>query len=124
MKLVKKTGVFNMFVRGASLIITDEKTLDNIIEDPAKPLIDKEDRGFSLERRSLYPENTSLLDICMGGQRNRAEMLSVSYDFFFGGSTRENYPDSEKTLKAYKIIHDVAKEHGMGFLQALYLLLM
>ena len=25
MKLVKKTGVFNMFVRGASLIITDEK---------------------------------------------------------------------------------------------------
>jgi hypothetical protein len=115
MKLVKKTGVFNMFVRGASLIITDEKTLDNIIEDPAKPLIDKEDRGFSLERRSLYPENTSLLDICMGGQRNRAEMLSVSYDFFFGGSTRENYPDSEKTLKAYKIIHDVAKEHGMGF---------
>lgn len=104
-----------MFRRGESLIITNEKTLDNVIEDPAKPLNDRDERGFSLEKKSLYSDTTSLLDICRRGKNRKAEELSVSYDFFFGGSDRENYPDSDKTLKAFKVIHDVAREHGMGF---------
>lgn len=41
--------------------------------------------------------------------------MEVSYDFFFGGSTRTNYPSDETTIKAFKVVRDVAKEHGWSF---------
>lgn len=44
-----------------------------------------------------------------------ATRIEVSYDFFFGGRRRYNYPDSEITVKAFKVIHDIAHQYGLGF---------
>lgn len=41
--------------------------------------------------------------------------VEVSYDFFFGGSKRENYPDSPLTIKAYRVICEYAARYGMAF---------
>jgi len=115
MNIIEKRGVWRFFDKTVTLILTDEKQLEIIIEDPSKPLFENDERGFSGEREKLYRDNTSLIDICREGQKKGAERLELSYDFFFGGSRRTNYPDSEITLKAFKIIHDVAREHGMSF---------
>jgi hypothetical protein len=115
MQTIKKQGVWRLFDKHVTLIITDEKQLETIIEDPAKPLFENDDRGFSGEKDNLYRENTSLIDICREGRDKGAERLELSYDFFFGGSKRTNYPDSEVTLKAFKVVHDIAHEYGMGF---------
>ena len=115
MEIIKKQGVWHLFDKHVTVIITDEKQLESIIEDPSRPIFGNEDRGFSGEKEKLYKENTSLIDICREGQKQGAKRLELSYDFFFGGSRRTNYPDSEITLKAFKVIHDIAEEYGMGF---------
>ena len=115
MKIVKHEGKRRLFDQSQTLILMDESTLDRIIEDPSQPLLQQEEKGVSGEETRMYDTTTSLLDVCKEGEANGAQRLEVSYDFFFGGSKRENYPDSPATLKAYKIIHDLAKEHGMGF---------
>ncbi|HHY81680.1 MAG TPA: hypothetical protein GX505_03245 [Clostridiales bacterium] len=115
MQIIKNQGVWRLHDKHVTLILTDEKQLEIIVKDPAQPLFENDERGFSGEKKSLYRESTSLLDICKEGQRKGAKRLELSYDFFFGGSKRINYPDSEITLKAFKVVHDIAKAHGMGF---------
>jgi hypothetical protein len=115
MTIINKQGKWNLFDRTAGLILMNEDTLDTIIENPELPLLKEETKGFSAEKTRLYDTKTSLLDICKKGKEDKATRLELSYDFFFGGSTRDNYPDTPKTLESYKIIHDVAKQYDMGF---------
>ncbi|MDR0583929.1 MAG: hypothetical protein LBG57_06225, partial [Treponema sp.] len=115
MDVIRKKGVFRLFDKHHVLILTDEKQLDRIIEKPGEPLFDDEERGFSGEKKGLYPPGTTLESFCENARRQGGERVEVSYDFFFGGSTRENYPDSEKTIKAFKVIHDYALKAGMSF---------
>lgn len=115
MNIVKQEGKRRLFDRSQTLILMDESTLERIIEDPAKPLLEQTEKGVSGEETRMYDTSTSLVDVCREGQKNGAKRLEVSYDFFFGGSKRENYPDSPVTLDAYKVIHDTARAHGMGF---------
>ena len=115
MDIVKREGVFRLYDRHSTVILTDEKQLDRIIEDPAKPLFDDEERGFSGERTGLYEKSTSLVTLCEEAQKQNCDRMEVSYDFFFGGSARKNYPSDETTIKAFKVIRDVAKKHGMTF---------
>lgn len=115
MELIRRDGIWRLFDRHVALIITDEKQLEIILEDPAKPLQYDDNKGFSGEEKSIYEGRTSLLDICKEGAKLGAKRLEVSYDFFFGGNERRNYPDSKLTLKAFKVIHDVARQYGLGF---------
>jgi hypothetical protein len=119
MKLIETTGVLRLLQPGASLLITDERTLDRIMADPAQPLTPEAVRGHSLESQRHQDTTTSLLDVCRQAQARGATSLSVSYDFFFGGQARTLYPDSPTTLAAFKVIHDVAAEHGLDFIASI-----
>lgn len=114
-KIVRREGKWRLFDKTQTLILMDEKTLDRIEQDPAQPLLPDAEKGVSGEEKRMYGSKTSLIDICRAGRENGAGRLELSYDFFFGGSRRENYPDSPKTLSAYRIICDTAKQYGMDF---------
>ncbi len=114
MRIIKEEIQKNLDV-SVALMILDDRMLERIIEDPAQPLIDENLSGYSREKFSMYDTHTSLIDLLKAGQARGAKRIDVSYDFFFGGDTRKNFPDSELTVKAYKVIHDVAKEYGLGF---------
>ncbi|MBQ2957159.1 MAG: hypothetical protein IJE08_11930 [Clostridia bacterium] len=115
MKTIRNEGVFRLFDRSTTLILTDEKQLERIVEHPNLPLFDDEERGFSLEKKGLYPPGTTLDSFMQDAKEKGITRIEVSYDFFFGGSKRENYPDSPLTKKAYKVIHDYAAKYGMTF---------
>ncbi|MBC7958258.1 MAG: hypothetical protein H7X94_00190 [Vallitaleaceae bacterium] len=115
MNIIKKQGIWNLFDRTTGLLLMSEETLDTILENPELPLLKEEEKGFSAEKTRLYDTKTSLMDICKKGKEEGATRLELSYDFFFGGSKRENYPDSPKTIESYKVIHDVAEQFNMGF---------
>lgn len=51
--IIKKEGVFRLYDKQSTVILTDEKQLNRIIEDPSKPLFDDEERGFSGESTGL-----------------------------------------------------------------------
>ncbi|MBQ3079447.1 MAG: hypothetical protein IJC48_05525 [Clostridia bacterium] len=115
MQILKKEGVFRLYDRNTSLILTDEKQLKRIAENPDKPLFDDEERGFSGEKKGLYPPGTTLDSFMKDAKDRGCERVEISYDFFFGGSKRENYPDSELTIRAYKVVHEYAAKYGMTF---------
>lgn len=98
-----------------TLILTDEKQLERIAYAPDEPLFDDEDRGFSGERHGLYPKGTTLDSFMADAAQRGCTRVEVSYDFFFGGTTRTSYPDSEITVKAYQVICEKARAHGMTF---------
>ena len=113
MKILKEE-IHRIFDPVAMLTLMGEDMLERIIEDPNQPLMENEEKGFSYEVDATYDTKVSFIDICKEGQANGAKRLDVYYDFFFGGDSRENYPDSPMTIKAYKVIHDIAKEYGMN----------
>ncbi len=115
MRIIRNEGVFRLFDRSTTLILTDEKQLERIAERPDLPLFDDEERGFSLEKKGLYPPGTTLDSFMQEAKEKGVTRIEVSYDFFFGGSRRENYPDSPMTKKAYKVIYEYAKKYGMTF---------
>ena len=115
MDVIKKEGVFRLFDRQTTLILTDEKQLDRIIADPAAPLFSDEELGYSGERQKLNQEEETLVSKCRDAEAAGCTRMEVSYDFFFGGSARHNYPSDETTVKAFKVIRDTAREHGMAF---------
>lgn len=115
MDVVKNEGLFRLFDRQSTVILTDEKQLDRIIADPAKPLFSDDDLGYSGERKSLHENADTLVSMCEDAEKKGCTRLEVSYDFFFGGTTRHNYPSDETTVKAFKVIRDTAKAHGMAF---------
>ena len=60
MKMIDRRGVWRLYDRHTTLILTDEKQLERIAYAPDEPLFDDEDRGFSGERHGLYPKGTTL----------------------------------------------------------------
>ena len=116
MEIIKRKGPFCLWDKQNTVIFTDEKQLDRIIKSPETPLFGDEERGFSYEKRGLYDENeTSLMTLVHQAEEAGCIRMEASYDFFFGGTTRRNYPSSETTLRCFKVIHDVARQHGMTF---------
>ena len=115
MKIIRREGKWRLLDRQATLLLMDERTLDRIAGDPSQPLMPEEEQGFSGEKHRIYDQKTSLVDVCTKANQEDASRLEVSYDFFFGGSKRSNYPDSPATLEAYKVICDTARKFGMTF---------
>ena len=79
------------------LTLTGEGMLERILEDPTQPLQECADQGFGIEAEGIADNKKSLVELCRQGQQNGAKRMDVSYDFFFGGDHRENYPDSPMT---------------------------
>lgn len=115
MNVFRNSGELMALYKHDSLMITDERQLDIIIENPEKSLAVEDQRGFSSEDHTIYVDNDSLVDKVRKAKENGANIFEISYDFFWGGTTRTLFPDSEKTIKAFKVVHDLAKEYGMGF---------
>ena len=115
MDVIRKEGVFRLFDRVATLILTDEKQLERLATDPDKPLFDDQEKGFSGEKKRMYPEGTTLESFVRDAKERGCERIEVSYDFFFGGTTRRNYPSSPATIAAFKAVSDCAKKYGMRF---------
>ena len=115
MDVIRKEGVFRLFDRQATLILTDEKQLERLATDPDKPLFDDQEKGFSGEKKRMYPEGTTLEAFVRDAKERGCERIEVSYDFFFGGSERRNYPSTPVTIAAFKQVHDCAKKYGMSF---------
>ena len=116
MDIIKNEGVFRLYDRHGTLILTDERQLDRIIQGPDTPIFIDEDLGYSAERQKLNKNaEETLRTKCEQLKARGCTRMEVSYDFFFGGSVRYNYPSDETTIKAFKVIHDTAKEYGMAF---------
>ncbi len=115
MDVIKNEGVFRLFDKHAGLIFTDEKQLDRIIQGPDTPIFVDEDLGFSAERQKLNDDNSTLASRCKEAADRGCTRMEVSYDFFFGGTTRHNYPSDETTIKAFKAVRDEAAKNGMSF---------
>ncbi len=115
MQIVKNIGTLRLHEHHAVLILTDEKQLERIIESPDKPIFYDDTKGHSGEGQRFHNEKETLNSFCENAARRGAVRVEVSYDFFFGGSKRHNYPDSEITIKAFRAIHDCAKKFGMRF---------
>ena len=120
MGIIKDSSKFYRQSKFRTFMVEDERQLDIILESPDKSLVFEDDRGYSMEKK-LFRDNVrgSIEDTLRARLKNfkeqNVEILQVSYDFFFGGSTRLLFPDSEKTVAAYKVIHDLAKEYGLKF---------
>ena len=84
MNIIKDEGVFRLYDRLATLILTDEKQLRRIAENPEMPLFDDEERGFSGEKKGLYPAGTTLDSFMRDAHARGVTRVEVSYDFFFG----------------------------------------
>ena len=115
MDVIRKEGVFRLFDRVSTLILTDEKQLERLAYEPEKPLFDDQEKGFSGEKKRMYPEGTTLESFVKEAKERGCERIEVSYDFFFGGSVRENYPSTPVTIAAFKSVCECAKKYGMTF---------
>ncbi len=120
MGVIRKDSHMYHLNRFRTLMFEDERQLDIILDSPDKSLIVEDDRGYSMEQKKFREnikgatEDTLRKRIESAKEANVA-ILQLTYDFFFGGSVRTLYPDSEKTVQAYKVVHDLAKEYGLGF---------
>ncbi len=115
MDIIKNEGTFRLHEHHAVLILTDEKQLNRIIDGPDIPIFSDEKKGHSGESVRFHNEKETLNSFCENAAKHGAVRVEVSYDFFFGGTQRHNYPDSETTVKAFKAIRDAAKKYGMSF---------
>jgi hypothetical protein len=69
----------------------------------------------ALEKPAPWSENPiSLRDFCKELADAGGTKIHVAYDYFFGGSTRDLYPDTPEFQDNLKKIHDVAREYGLG----------
>ncbi|MFO7631286.1 MAG: hypothetical protein R6W76_02045 [Caldilinea sp.] len=87
-----------------AVILTSDEQLLGMAADPDL-LIDK-----------IHPHATtamSLRQLCQQGADLGASTLRIAYDYFFGGSTRNLYPDTTEFQAAIKRVHDVAKSFGL-----------
>ncbi len=115
MNIIKNEGVWRLHEHHAVLILTDEKQLERIIEGPDVPIFFDEQKGHSGESVRFHNEKETLDSFCANAAKSGAVRMEVSYDFFFGGTKRCNYPDSEVTVKAFKAICETAGKYGMSF---------
>lgn len=120
MSILKKDSLLYRQNKFRTLMIEDERQLDAILESPDKSLLVEDDRGFSMEKKT-FRENVkgavedTLRARLQGAKDLNAEIIQITYDFFFGGRSRTLFPDSEKTIRAYKVIYDLAQEMGLKF---------
>ncbi len=61
-----------------------------------------------------FDQPLSLHDFCRDLARSGAVKIHIAFDYFFGGSGRTLFPDSDEFIDNLKLIHDVAQEHGLG----------
>jgi hypothetical protein len=120
MEVVQKSSAFYYLSKYRTLMIENDKQIDFILESPDKSLVVEDDRGYSMEKKTFRSNTRGTVGDSLRGRIEdardaNAQLLQISYDFFFGGTKRTLFPESEKTVKAYKIIHDLAKENGLGF---------
>ncbi len=114
MEVIKKVGQLQLRERGGGITLTDERQLERIIAGPETPLFD--DLEENRESKSLYKDKAeSLLTRVKAAEARNASKFSIAYDYFFGGTARHNYPSDQITIDAFKVVHDAAKERGMGF---------
>ena len=116
MEVIKKVGPLELRESFVRIRLTDDRQLDRVLAGPETPLFDDLEENY--ESRNLYEnKNESLLDRVREGEKSKSKAgrVSFSYDFFYGGTTRHNYPSDDITIKVFKVVHDTAKEHGMGF---------
>jgi hypothetical protein len=93
-------------------------------EDPAIHIILISDEQFvNLANRpdeaveKMYPwadTAISLHEYCRQAANRGATTLRLAYDYFFGGSERSLYPDTEAFQDALKKVHDVAAGFDIG----------
>ena len=53
MDIIKNQGVWRLYDKHVTLILPDEKQLQIILDDPARPLFEDDERGFSGEKEKL-----------------------------------------------------------------------
>jgi hypothetical protein len=97
-----------------------EKQIDAILESPDASLIIEDNRGYSMEKKAFRDnrrdtKGDTLRKRLENFRDENASIVQVTYDFFFGGTKRTLFPESEKTIQVYKIIHDLAKQYGLDF---------
>jgi len=86
------------------ILISDEQFV-NLANQPDKAV------------EKMYPwadAPISLREYCRQGAERGATTLRLAYDYFFGGSQRGLYPDTDAFQDALKKVHDVAQEFGIG----------
>jgi hypothetical protein len=120
MEVVRKDSGFYHLSKYRTLMIENDRQIDFILESPDRSLVVEDDRGYSLEKKTFRSNTRGTVGDSLRGRIEaardaNAELLQVSYDFFFGGTKRTLFPESEKTVRAYKVIHDLAREYGLGF---------
>jgi len=91
--------------RSLHVILVSDRQLLNLAEHPDEAV----EKVFPQD-----PEPVSLREYCRRGAERGATKLRVAFDYFFGGSSRSLYPDTEDFQIALKKIHDVAQEFGIG----------
>jgi hypothetical protein len=90
---------------GVHIILISDKQFVNMANHPDEAM------------EKMYPwadAPISLRDYCKEGAERGATTLRIAYDYFFGGSQRSLYPDTEVFQDTLKKISDVAQEFGIG----------
>lgn len=90
---------------GTHIILVSDEQLINLANNPDVAV----EKIFPQE-----PAPVSLREHCRRSAERGATKLRVAFDYFFGGSERSLYPDTEAFQDALKKIHDVAQEYGIG----------
>jgi len=85
---------------GGALIITSDEEIEALEADPGLQL-----RAFG----------RSMVELAEQAQGRDHALINVAYDFFFGGEERNYFPTSPQCIRTFKALHDVAREHGIGY---------
>jgi len=85
---------------GSALIITSDEEMEALEADP----------GLQLQAFGR-----SMVELAEQAQGQDHALINVAYDFFFGGEKRNYFPTSPQCIRTFKALHDVAREHGIGF---------
>jgi hypothetical protein len=119
-EIIKKNSAIYRFSKFRTLMFENEKQIDAILESPDASLAVEDDRGYSMEKKTFRDNRRDTKEDTLrrrieSFRNENAAVLQVTYDFFFGGTKRTLFPESEKTIRAYKVIHDLAKQYGLDF---------
>lgn len=90
---------------GVHIILISDAQFTNLADHPDEAV------------EKMYPwadAPVSLRQYCRDAAERGATTLRLAYDYFFGGSERGMYPDTEAFQETLKKVHDVAAEFGIG----------
>jgi hypothetical protein len=103
-------ALFCMGVQGATIILTSDQQLNDLL-DPDKKI----DISTGFNKRYA-----SLREICEAGQKRGDHILTIAFDEFFrqyrqqSGTERLLTPDSDEYVEKIKVIADFAAGYGMS----------